>query len=55
MVILTFKKAIIEMNKVDLKGLVLDLRYNGGGLLLQATTILDFLLKELDYCSEKQH
>ena len=41
-----FKEAIIEMDKKELKGLIVDLRSNGGGLLLQATNILDFLLKK---------
>lgn len=35
--------------KKELKGLIVDLRSNGGGLLLQAINILDFLLeKDLD-------
>jgi len=41
-----FKEAILEMNKLGIKGLIIDLRSNGGGLLLQATNILDFLLKK---------
>ena len=39
-----FKEALEEMNSSDMKGLIIDLRSNGGGLLRQATNILDYLL-----------
>ena len=41
-----FKEAITKMNEEKVKGLIIDLRSNGGGLLLQATNILDFLLEK---------
>ena len=38
-----FKKALIELDDANIKGLVLDLRGNSGGLLSASTNILDYL------------
>ena len=38
-----FKQALTEINKQELKGLIIDLRGNSGGLLSNAIKILDYL------------
>ena len=38
-----FKKAIVDLNDQNLKGLIIDLRGNSGGLLNNAINILDYL------------
>tara|TARA_B100000700_G_scaffold297023_1_gene361535 strand:- start:859 stop:1989 length:1131 start_codon:yes stop_codon:yes gene_type:complete len=48
------KKKIKEFNKIDnLKGYILDLRNNPGGLLSQAITITDFFLEDGEIVSTK--
>tara|TARA_Y100000588_G_scaffold389750_1_gene493358 strand:+ start:653 stop:3103 length:2451 start_codon:yes stop_codon:yes gene_type:complete len=39
-----FKEALIDMSENDMKGLIIDLRSNGGGLLRESINILDMLL-----------
>ena len=39
-----FKEAVEGMDSFGIKGLIIDLRSNGGGLLIQSTNILDYLL-----------
>ena len=39
-----FKEALLSMSRDGLKGLILDLRSNGGGLLREAINILDLIL-----------
>lgn len=41
-----FKKALSDLQRKGVKGLVLDLRNNGGGLLQAATEICDFFLED---------
>ena len=41
-----FKEALIKMSHNGMKGLIIDLRYNGGGLLRESINILDFLLSK---------
>jgi len=44
-----FKEAVEGMDSFGMEGLIIDLRSNGGGLLRQATNILDYLLdKDLE-------
>ncbi len=38
------KNALVDLKKNDLKGLVLDLRYNGGGILQEAVKIVNFFV-----------
>jgi len=47
------KKKIREFNKKDLKGYILDLRNNPGGLLSQAIKITDFFLEDGEIVSTK--
>jgi len=47
------KKKIREFNKKDLKGYILDLRNNPGGLLSQAIKIADFFLEDGEIVSTK--
>jgi len=39
-----FKEALISMSSEGMKGLIIDLRFNGGGLLRESINILDMLL-----------
>lgn len=41
-----FKKAIDDLNKQNMKGLVVDLRDNPGGLLTSVSSMLDYILPE---------
>ncbi|MES3016939.1 MAG: S41 family peptidase [Bacteroidota bacterium] len=40
------KSALIDLKKNDLKGLVLDLRYNGGGILQEAVKIVNLFVEK---------
>ena len=41
---LEFKKALIELQKQEIKNLIIDLRSNGGGLLNEAVKIVNFFI-----------
>ena len=41
---LEFKKALIELQKKEIKNLIIDLRSNGGGLLNEAVKIVNFFI-----------
>lgn len=43
-----FKEAYNELNKKNIKGLIIDLRNNGGGIVSQALQISDYILEKDD-------
>jgi carboxyl-terminal processing protease len=43
---LEVKNALVDLKKNDLKGLVLDLRYNGGGILQEAVKIVNLFVEK---------